>query len=388
MSPSLFEIASRYRDGVTDPSTGLRVLRIVPRLAPGCPVPDGAWGWLTMYHQCDCFLDGGRRILIRQGPYGDRFVARYFLLDLESGAAEPADSNGYTVCEVHLDAPHAFCWRDDKAAVIYNLERGEELLAFQAEPSWTLSDGILLADPNQAIVGAYQGLDDPFGNRCHSRYYHLEVGREPRLVLDEAGWYCNHAQGCPANPRLFSYDRWPSPWRPEPVIIHLRDLDGNDRPLPHVDTVMPCATKLGVQRDHYRWTPDGRRICSYFSPIHSTSDDHYDFGWWISAIDIDTGEDFCCAYPPERWGCHFNPTPDSKFLVSCGGRRFQSLYAIDIEALREGWNERILCALPESVEDGQDNGPYHHPWVLPDQSGVLFAAGWPGPDWGLYLVEW
>jgi hypothetical protein len=50
----------------------------------------------------------------------------------------------------------------------------------------------------------------------------------------------------------------------------------------------------------------------------------------------------------------------------------------DYEALREGWNERVLCKLPESTEDGQDNGPDHHPWVLPDQSGVIVAAGWPG----------
>jgi hypothetical protein len=251
-----------------------------------------------------------------------------------------------------------------------------------------LSDNILLADSNQAVVGAYQGLDNRWEEPCHSRFYHLEVGKEPRMILDEQGWYCNHLQACPTNSNIFAYDRWPSPWRPEQVIIHLRDLDGNERPLPHVDTVMPSATKLGVQRDHYVWTPDGRRICSYFSPIHSTSDDHYDFGWWISAIEIETGEDLCCAYPPERWGCHFNPTPDSKYLLSCGGREFQFLYAIEIEALREGWNEKVIFKLPKSIEDGRDNGPYHHPWVLPDQSGVIVSAGWPGPDWGIYMVEW
>jgi hypothetical protein len=28
------------------------------------------------------------------------------------------------------------------------------------------------------------------------------------------------------------------------------------------------------------------------------------------------------------------------------------------------------------------------PFALPDQSGVIFNAGWPGPQHGVYLVEW
>jgi len=37
------------------------------------------------------------------------------------------------------------------------------------------------------------------------------------------------------------------------------------------------------------------------------------------------------------------------------------------------------------LEDGWKFGNTH---TLPDGSGVLFDAGWPGDGYGTYLVEW
>jgi hypothetical protein len=144
----------------------------------------------------------------------------------------------------------------------------------------------------------------------------------------------------------------------------------------------------GSQRDHYLWSPDGRRILSYFARRMGSAGDHFDFGWWVSAMDWRTGEDFSAEYPPDRWGCNFGVSPDSRFIVSAGGRKFQKIYRVDIGKLRNGWNERVLCSYPHSEEDGMNNGPFHMPFVLPDQSGVIFSAGFGGSESGVFLVEW
>ena len=81
-------------------------------------------------------------------------------------------------------------------------------------------------------------------------------------------------------------------------------------------------------------------------------------------------------------------SPDSRWIVCAGGRDFDKLFAVDIEGLRKGWNERILCSYPKSVAGKEYGQPCPHPAVLPDQSGVLFSAGWPGPEHGVYLAEW
>jgi len=101
-----------------------------------------------------------------------------------------------------------------------------------------------------------------------------------------------------------------------------------------------------------------------------------------------TGEDLCVPCPPERWGGHPQAAPDSRHLVTCGGQNFDCLYAIEIEGLRRGWNERILCRYPPSPPDQYGLSVNHHPHVLPDMSGVLFTAGLGGPEEGVYLVEW
>jgi hypothetical protein len=169
----------------------------------------------------------------------------------------------------------------------------------------------------------------------------------------------------------------------------MRTLDGSfHEPLKQNDDTVRCGPMHGGQRDHYVWTPDGNRIASYLNVEHSDSDNHFDFKWWVSALDWRTGEDLSAEYPAERWGCNFQVSPDSRYIVTAGGRDFQCIYLIEIEGLRHGWNERVLCNYPHSEEDGQNHGPFHMPFALPDGSGVIFTAGWPGADAGVYMVEW
>jgi hypothetical protein len=145
---------------------------------------------------------------------------------------------------------------------------------------------------------------------------------------------------------------------------------------------------MDCQRDHYVWTPDGTRIASYLLPqAEDFSGNHYHYRWWISVLNLSTGEDLSAPYPPERWGGHFNPTPDSRFLISCGGQNFDYLYAIEMEGLRHGWNERVLCRYPGSPADQYFYSVNHHPYVLADSSGVLFTAGHTTPQQGVFLVE-
>ena len=71
-------------------------------------------------------------------------------------------------------------------------------------------------------------------------------------------------------------------------------------------------------RDHYVWTPDAKRIVSYFCqhPIQPWLDsgkpfNHFAWEWWLSATDWRTGEDLAAMYPPGRWGGHMQVSPDS-----------------------------------------------------------------------------
>ena len=81
-------------------------------------------------------------------------------------------------------------------------------------------------------------------------------------------------------------------------------------------------------------------------------------------------------------------SPDSHYIVCSGGPGFDKLFIVDIEGLRKGWNERLICSFPRTVSAGKNTEPFPYPFVLPDQSGVIFTAGWPGPEHGVYLAEW
>lgn len=64
------------------------------------------------------------------------------------------------------------------------------------------------------------------------------------------------------------------------------------------------------------------------------------------------------------------------------------MYLVNIDGLKHGWNEEILCSYPETNPEGTMTGYFPYPYVLPDGSGVIFCAGWNGPEHGIYLVEW
>jgi hypothetical protein len=246
--------------------------------------------------------------------------------------------------------------------------------------------GYFLADGQSVMIGHHQGI--PYREKCHSRFHLLHPNGTAKEVLNLDGFFCNHVQCCPTNPGLYSYNRWPTPQCPCEVVLHIREVHGDfDIELPQRPGVVHPGSIWGGQRDHYLWTPDGQRIASYFSPIDSTSRDHFDYGWWVSVMDWRTGEDFSAAYPPDRWAGHFAVTPDSRFLLTVGRESFAKVFAIDIEGLRSGWNERVLCQCPKSLVRNDNQGPFHMPFCLPDQSGAIFTAGWAGAQKGVYIVE-
>jgi len=389
---NLFERASRVFDGWDDPETGLRVLKLVPHRTVGL-AGQVVRPLRTLYHQHMCFIDGGENLLLRGAPWtgesGD--VRHTYFLNLTTGALHAEFPARHTPIEVH-GRTRMLLARHEKdgtpEVVLFDLNSGRETASFGLA-GWDLWGAHFLADGRRALVGHVRGR--PYDEPCHSRF-HLLVADDPSppvCVLDAAGFFCNHIQGCPTDPDLFAYDRWPTPKRRADVVMHVMSLDGaTHRALAPPTGGMRPGPLWGGQRDHFVWMPDGERLASYFSPIAPTSTDHFDFGWWISVMNWRTGEEVAVQYPPDRWGCNFQRSPDGRFIVSAGGRGFQKIYRIDVEELRHGWNERVLCTYPESVEDGQNKGPFHMPFVLPDQSGVVFAAGWPGPEDGVYLVQW
>jgi hypothetical protein len=273
------------------------------------------------------------------------------------------------------------------------------MLASESAQGWNNGGMSVLAD-GRALVSHYRGR--PYGERVQSHFHLLTPGEPSRVVLEADGFCCNHIQGCPTDAGLFAYDRWPSPRRDAEQVIHIASLDRSfHEPAKLDDRAMRPGFTFGA-RDHYVWTPDGRRIVSYLNPApehssvlvsntqgaYSDGFNHFQFPWVLSALDWRTGEDFAAPYPAGRWGCHMQVTPDGRHIVSAGGPGFDCLYAVSIEKLREGWNERVLCSYPRTISQGGNTEPFAFPFVLPDGSGVLFSAGWPGPEHGVYLTEW
>jgi len=355
---SLFARASRVFDGWTDCETGVRVLRIRTRRED----PEGCV-WSTQYHQFRCFVDGGREVLLSRGapaPGGGGMT--YVLLDLTSGETRSPFPPGMIVNSISGDGRLA-CLQDKAPgrgrAVVWDVVEEREVASAQFE-GWSLNCVDLL-DERRAMAFFWRGR--PYRELVHSRHYLLCPDEPPRLVLDAEGYFCSHVQPCPTEPDIYSYDRWPSPARYVDQVLHVRSLDGRwDEPVPLTPDAIRPAVMWGA-RDHYVWTPDGKRIVSYLCPEPfdmGPGFDHYKLRWWLSVTDWRTGEDLAAAYPEGRWGGHMQVSPDSRYIVCGGAPGFDRLFAV---------------AFP-------------YPFVLPDGSGVIFNAGWPGTEHGVYLAEW
>jgi hypothetical protein len=324
------------------------------------------------------------------------------LLDLETGRSTSPFPPGWDVVEVDDRADTALLVRwQDGAAALWDRRTGRILACEPADPGWEYGGATLLADGRRILVSHFQGR--PYRERVRSHIHLLAPGEPARVVLAAEEHYCNHLQGDPTDPDRFSYDRWPTPARDVDQVIHVAALDGSFHEPARLDARAPRPLSMFGARDHYLWMPDGRRIVSYLNPAPfdgpvpvrvgaklEMGDDfnHFHFPWVLSALDWRTGEDLSAPYPPGRWGCHPAVSPDSRFIVSAGGPGFDFLYAVDVEGLRSGWNETPVCAYPRTVSRGENHEPFAFPFFLPDGSGVLFNAGWPGPEHGLYLAEW
>jgi hypothetical protein len=386
--PSLLDRAAQAFDGWTDPDTGRRVLRIRARHQG-----DDGQPWSTLYHQYRCFLDGGRKVLLRRRGTPRGRSGRNLLLDLTTGEIEYPFPEGCSVVEVCDGTCMAslIAAEDNGCRVsLWDMRAGRETASLHSQ-GWALSTVNFLSDGQRALALLYRGT--PYEEHVLSRHYLLAPGEPPRVVMEADGYFCNHIVGCPTDPNLYAYDRWPSPKRDVPQVIHIRTLDGRfDEAMRMAPDAMRPGDMWGA-RDHYVWTPDGKYIVSYLCPhplesARGPNFNHFLFEWWLSVTDWRTGADICVKYPPGRWGGHMQVSPDSRYILCAGGNGFDRLFAVSIEELRSGWNEHIICSYPQTVSTGKNQSPFPFPFVLPDQSGVIFNAGWLGPEHGVYLAEW
>lgn len=385
---TLFQAASRCFDGWTDDDTGASVLRVIPK---GLDYKPGLLH--TLYHQNPCYLRGGRQVMIRSGKhYRGWGGPRSYRLDLTTGQVDTPLPDDLEFIEINQPTNRLLASRKSSAqreVVLYDLDAGAELASMTIEGGNMAGVG-MISDGSGMIVGISKGK--PYDEPIHSRIFVVRPGADPVLIHETHEWHCNHFQSNPADPSIFSYDRWPTPKRYVEQVIHVMSIDGTFHERLKMDdqTVLPGSI-FGCQRDHYLWTPDGKRIASYFSPVNKEIDpasfNHFDFGWWISATDWKTGEDLAALYPPGRWGCHFGITPDSREAICAGGPGYDQLFAVNFDHLRDGWNERLICRYPPTTSEGHNAEPFPHPHVLPDGSGVLFNAGWPGDEHHIYLAE-
>jgi hypothetical protein len=382
---TLFARAARVFPGWTDPETGLRVLCLHAR-----GTEEKAPVWATPYHQCACFLDGGRRILLDGAHPAGKGQG---IVDLTTGRVEAALPIEAGIWEIHdrtgtagirrVDGGH---WR----AAIWDLRNAREVVGYTVADDWKLGGISLLSDGVRAIAWRQRGR--PYREPVHTQHFLLTPGEPEKLLLDAPGYNCSHPVSCPTDPEIYAYDRWPSPSYPIEQAIHIRSLDGRfEEPLKLLPgTLRPVGADHGA-RDHYQWTPDGRWIVSYLYPHPLPKQEtfnHLEFEWCLSATDWRTGEDRCAKYPAGRWGGHMGVSPDSRQIICAGGPGFDKLFLVSIEEFKDGWNERVLCQYPTTVSKGDNSDSYAMPFALPDQSGVIFNAGWPGPEHGVYLAEW
>lgn len=381
---TVFEQAAAHFPGWTDPESGLRVLRVWTR-GPDEKKPV----WSTPYHQHPCFLDGGRRVLLNGASPKGKGTG---LLDLTTGKVEDPFPEGVVATEVNDQTKVALAYKaggKHRRVCLWDINAQREIAGLETDDSWTAVSGNLVSDGRRAVVFQHRGR--PYGENVDSRYMLIEQGKEPRKILDIPGHFCSHFQSCPNDPELFAYDCWPSPARPIQQTIHIRTMDGKfNEPLKLLPDTIRSPDMWGA-RDHYLWTPDARWIVSYLFPHPQPEQkdfNHFQFEWWLSATDWRTGEDRAAKYPPNRWGGHMGVSPDSRQIICGGGPGYDKLFLVSIDGLKHGWNERLLCNYPPSRSTGKNSDPFPYPFALPDQSGVIFNAGWPGPDHGVYLAQW
>jgi len=380
---SLFDRASNVFDGWTDTDTGARVLRIFATNLPRVP---GLWS--TIYHQRRCFLEGGRKILLHaHWPEDDRGKRPGYLLDLATGEAESPFPTGCRVLDV-AESGTALLANREGDAVLWDMRAEKELASIGAD-GWTREGPWFLGDGRRALVSHTRG--QRYDHYCESHFHLLAPGEPPRIVLEAEGAWCNHVLAHPFENELFAYDRWPCPKWDIDQVIRVRSVDGSyDEPAKLNDNALRPGDFYGV-RDHFVWTPDGKYIVSYLNaaPVdQSAVFNHFNFDWWLSALDWRTGEDISAHYLAGRWGGHMQVTPDSKYILCGGGPGFDKLFAVSIDGLRDGWNEHIICSYPTTISTGTNGDPFPYPFALPDGSGVIFTAGWPGDEHGVYLAEW
>jgi hypothetical protein len=390
---TLFARAAKAFAGWDDAETGVRVLHITPKKGGFAP------GELhALYHQFNGFLDGGTKVLLRTGTkaYAGGGGEKTYVLDLTNGEISDPFPAGYNVYEVADETKLALMFRpapENHVAVLWDLRQGREVAVLPIQEGWRISGLQRLSDGSGATCTHVIGK--PYGEVVDSKMWLMRPGQEPKLILEAHEFFCNHMQSCPTDPNLLSYDRWPSPIRHVDQVIHVMTLDGKVHGPAKLDAKAMRPGSMYGARDHYLWTPDGKRIVSYLNPIPLTTEqvyspefNHFNIKWVLSALDWRTGEDFAAVYPPMRWGCHMGVTLDSKYIISCGGNGFDKLYVVDIEKLKHGWNERVICGYPQTVSLGNNVEPFPQPVMLPDGSGIMFNAGWPGEKHGVYLARW
>jgi len=388
-SETVFAQAARVFDGWTDPDTGARVLRVRPR---GVDMFPGRFA--TPYQQTQPFLDGGRRVLLRQSINRERArdsTAHSVLLNLVTGALEDLFPPDCYVADLNDHEQIALIARrgDLQRIVLHDLRQDRELAAIEPDEGWKSGGAILLADGRRAVVSHFQGK--PYDEYCRTHFHLLTPGEEPGVFLELDGIYGNHMMACPTDPNLFSYNAWPTPRWDIDGVTSIASIDGKRNGYVPLDKAAPRPGNFWGVRDHYVWTPDGNRIVSYLNcrPLDiSKPFNHFTFDWWLSALDWRTGEDYCARYPAGRWGGHMQTTPDSRFILCGGGPGFDKLFAVDVKALKHGWNEHVICSYPTTTAGGLNSDPFPYPFALPDGSGIIFNAGWPGQEHGVYLAEW
>jgi hypothetical protein len=175
-STTLFDRAAQVFDGWTDPDTGMRVLRLYRR---GEDAVEDVWQ--TLYQQCKCFLDGGRKVLLRTGrAYSGQGGLRFVLLDLTTGEMDDPFPANSAVCEVCDGTDIAILGVFDTTprSLVWDLRAGRELASVRVSEGWNFAGIFSLGDGQRAVAAEYRGR--PYSEPVQSRHYLLTTVRSRR----------------------------------------------------------------------------------------------------------------------------------------------------------------------------------------------------------------